>query len=184
MAPGASRANAAAAVRRDGHNAAMPILLRLLMLSGLAMLVAPAPARADLTVFAGLQNGPSLRPTMGISLGFGLLVVGWEVEVARVHADLDEQAPTLAIGTGSLYVQNPIPISGVQFYAIGGAGLYRERLTTVDYQQTDVHVAVGGGAKIELAGPLKVRIDYRIFKLRGARESNAQRIYGGLALAF
>ena len=60
----------------------------------------------------------------------------------------------------------------------------RERIDVLDYRQTDVHLAVGGGAKIALAGPLKVRLDYRIFRLRGARQSNAQRLYGGLALAF
>lgn len=162
----------------------MPTLLRPLLFAGLIVVLTALPARADLTVFAGLQNAPSIRPTTGISLGFGLLVVGWEVEVARVSEDLDDGAPGLAIGTGSIYVQNPIPIGGVQFYAIGGAGLYRERLDVLDYRQTDVHLAVGGGAKIGLAGPLKVRLDYRIFRLRGARESNAQRLYGGLALAF
>ena len=169
---------------RHAHNAAMSMLFRSVRLAALWLLVAASPAQADLTVFAGLQNAPSIRPTTGISVGFGLLIVGWEVEVARVNEDRDDAAPGLAIGTGSVYVQNPIPIGGVQFYAIGGAGLYRERLDVFDYQQTDVHVAVGGGAKISLAGPLKVRVDYRIFKLRGARESNAQRIYGGLALAF
>jgi hypothetical protein len=81
-------------------------------------------------------------------------------------------------------VQNPIPISGVQFYAIAGAGVYRERLDTLA-QQTDVHLALGGGAKIELAGPLKLRLDYRIFKLRDPLvKDNPQRIYAGLALAF
>ena len=162
----------------------MPTFLRPLLLAGVISLLAAAPARADLTLFAGLQNAPSIRPTTGISLGLGLLVVGWEVEVARVGEDRQDRAPGLAIGTGSVYVQNPIPIAGVQFYAIGGAGLYRERLDALDYRQTDVHLAIGGGAKVELAGPLKVRIDYRLFKLRGARESQAQRIYGGLALAF
>lgn len=157
---------------------------RSIWLAALLLIAAAAPARADLTVFAGLQNAPAIRPTTGISVGFGLLIVGWEVEVARVSEDRDDAAPGLAIGTGSVYVQNPIPIGGVQFYAIGGAGLYRERLDALDYRQTDVHVAVGGGAKISLAGPLKVRLDYRIFKLRGAQESNAQRMYAGLALAF
>ena len=162
----------------------MPTLLRPLGLAAIFVLLTALPARADLTIFAGLQNAPSIRPTTGISVGFGVLVVGWEVEVARVSEDRDDGAPGLSIGTGSMYVQNPIPIGGVQFYAIGGVGGYRERLDALDYRQTDVHLAVGGGAKIGLAGPLKVRLDYRIFKLRGARERNAQRIYGGLALAF
>jgi hypothetical protein len=146
------------------------------------LLAASSPARADLTVFAGLQSAPAIRPTTGIGLGFGLLVLGWEVEVARVSERLEDQAPSISSGTGSVYVQNPIPISGVQFYAIAGAGIYRERLDA--YQQTDVHVALGGGAKISLAGPLKLRLDYRIFKLRDARSSNPQRLSAGLTLAF
>ena len=73
-------------------------------------------------------------------------------------------------------------MSGIQLYGTVGGGLYRERLG--DTQETHFSTNVGGGAKIALAGPLKVRIDYRLFKLRGARESHAQRIYGGLALAF
>ena len=150
------------------------------------LLAAAWPARADLTVFAGLQNQPSIRPSTGISLGLGLLVVGWEVEVARVGEESEEGAPSVATGTGSLYVQNPIPINGMQFYGIAGAGLYRERLTRPSdiYQETNVHLAVGGGAKIALAGPLKLRLDYRIFKLRNALRTNPQRIYAGLALSF
>ncbi len=156
-----------------------PPLLALLVLLGVS-----APARADLTVFAGLQSTPEIRPSTGISLGFGLLVVGWEVEIARAVQQQDDGVPSLSTGTGSVYVQNPIPISGVQFYAIAGAGLYRERLDLA-YQQTDVHIALGGGAKIELAGPLKLRLDYRVFKLRDAvAGGNPQRIYAGLALAF
>jgi hypothetical protein len=153
-------------------------LLAVFLLLGSAL-----PARADLTIFAGLQSAPTLRPTTGISLGFGLLIVGWEVEIARTSERRDELAPSITTGTGSVYVQNPVPISGVQLYALAGAGLYRERLD-VAYQQTDVHVALGGGAKIALAGPLKLRLDYRFFKLRGALEPNPQRLYAGLALAF
>ena len=79
-------------------------------------------------------------------------------------------------------MQNPVPISGVQFYAIAGAGLYRERLGIIE--QTDVHLALGGGAKVSLAGPLKLRLDYRYFRLRDALEPDAQRLYAGLTLSF
>ena len=41
-----------------------------------------------------------------------------------------------------------------------------------------------GGAKIELVGPLKLRLDYRFFLLRNALLPDNQRIYAGLALAF
>ena len=141
------------------------------------------PARADLTIFAGLQGAPVIRPTTGISVGFGLLVVGWEVEIARVREQEDDRAPSIAAGTGSVYVQNPVPISGVQFYALAGAGVYRERLGP-SFEQTDVHMALGGGAKVALAGPLKLRLDYRYFRLRDALSPDAQRLYAGLTLSF
>lgn len=156
---------------------------RVLALAGLLLAAGARPARADLTIFAGLQNAPSVRPTSGIGLGFGLLLVGWEVEIARVSEEAEHLAPSIAIGTGSVYVQNPIPISGVQVYAIAGAGLYRERLANV-YEQFDVHLALGGGAKIALVGPLKLRLDYRYLRLRDALSENPQRLYAGLTLSF
>ena len=146
------------------------------------LLCASAPARADLTIFAGLQGSPVIRPTTGISLGFGVLLVGWEVEIARVTEELEDGAASISAGTGSIYVQNPVPISGVQLYAIAGAGLYRERLGV--FEQTDVHLALGGGAKIALVGPLKLRLDYRYFRLRDAIEPDAQRLYAGLTIGF
>ena len=43
----------------------------------------------------------------------------------------------------------------------------------------------GGGVKINLAGPLRARVDYRVFNLKGnPRHNNVQRIYAGLNLAF
>lgn len=161
----------------------MLVLMRIGLLALLLVGVSALPARADLTAFAGLQSGPEIRPTTGVSLGLGMLLVGWEVEVARAVQQQSDGVPSLTTGTGSLYIQNPIPIAGVQFYAIAGAGLYRERLDPT-YQQTDVHVAMGGGAKFSLSGPLKLRVDYRVFKLRDARASAPQRVYAGLTLAF
>lgn len=161
----------------------MPSPWRVLLLAGFVLAGVAAPAQADLTVFAGLQSSPSVRPSTGISLGFGLLLVGWEVEIARVAEEVEDLAPSIASGTASIYVQNPIPISGVQLYAIAGAGLYRERLSNV-YERNDVHVAVGGGAKIQLAGPLKLRLDYRLFKLHDSLSENPQRFFAGLTLSF
>ena len=52
-------------------------------------------------------------------------------------------------------------------------------------QETHGGVNVGGGLKIVLAGPLRLRVDYRVFTLRGnPSHSTPQRIYTGLNLAF
>jgi opacity protein-like surface antigen len=160
----------------------MPMRARRMLLAVVLLLICSVPARADLTIFAGLQGSPVIRPSTGISLGFGVLLVGWEVEIARVTEEVEDAAPSISAGTASVYVQNPVPISGVQLYAIAGAGLYRERLGA--FEQTDGHLALGGGAKISLAGPLKLRLDYRYFRLRDARSPDAQRLYAGLTLAF
>ena len=63
------------------------------------------------------------------------------------------------------------------------AGIYRERLG--NDQETAFLLNNGGGVKINLAGPLRARIDYRVFTLKGnPRHTNVQRIYAGVNLAF
>ena len=50
---------------------------------------------------------------------------------------------------------------------------------------TGFAVNTGGGVKVSLAGPLRLRVDYRVFKLgSGALSSPAHRIYLGLNLKF
>jgi hypothetical protein len=64
-----------------------------------------------------------------------------------------------------------------------GAGVFRERLG----RSTDTGVApnLGGGVKIDLAGPLRLRVDYRAFRLGDdAFYSPSHRLYAGLNLRF
>jgi hypothetical protein len=84
---------------------------------------------------------------------------------------------------GNVLLQTPAPIFGFQPYFTTGGGIYRERLG--ELVDTSLGTNVGGGVKMSLAGPLRLRVDYRVFKLgSGARDSPAHRIYGGLNLAF
>ena len=62
-------------------------------------------------------------------------------------------------------VQTPVPIAGMQFYATAGGGVYRETLH--DDSETNVGINVGGGVKMSLAGPMRLRLDYRVFTLQG-----------------
>ena len=68
-----------------------------------------------------------------------------------------------------------------------GSGASGDCFTGVaqNVRETNVGVNLGGGVKMSLLGPLRLRLDYRIFKLRGeAQHPNVQRFYAGLNLKF
>ena len=153
------------------------------LLTGVALLVFSAPAFADATLFVGSTMTPANRPVKGVSLGASFLVVGVEFEFSDTSESVEDAAPALRTGMGNLLLQTPIPVAGIQFYLTTGGGLYRERLG--QRQETQFGANVGGGAKISLTGPLRARLDYRVFKLRGAPlHPVAHRFYAGLNLAF
>ncbi|OFW15902.1 MAG: hypothetical protein A3F70_15075 [Acidobacteria bacterium RIFCSPLOWO2_12_FULL_67_14] len=153
------------------------------LLAALALLVCSTPAFADATLFLGSTTTPANRTAKGIALGAGLLVVGFEFEFADTSEAPEDAAPSLRTGMGNVLLQTPIPVAGMQFYVTTGTGLYRERLG--ERQETNLGFNTGGGAKISLLGPIRVRLDYRVFKLRGdPLHSTVHRIYAGLNLAF
>jgi hypothetical protein len=156
--------------------------LLVVILSAAAVLL-PAQAFADITAFLGVNATPSTRAVRGLSVGAGLLVVGFEFEYAQTSEDLDDLSPSLRTFMGNGLVQTPIPIAGMQFYATAGGGMYRERLG--DVSETNVGANIGGGVKMTLAGPLRLRFDYRVFTLRGdVRHERPHRFYAGLNLKF
>jgi opacity protein-like surface antigen len=147
----------------------------------IAAILWPSPARGDATLFIGSTMTPDNRLAVGGAVGVSLLVVGFEFEYANTSEDVESLAPSLITGMGNLLVQ--VPFGTVQPYGTIGGGFYRERLG--DLSETNVGVNVGGGVKISLAGPLRLRVDYRFFSLQGGpRHSNPQRIYAGLNLMF
>jgi Outer membrane protein beta-barrel domain len=142
-----------------------------------------AAARADVTAFLGANTTPANRPVRGAALGFGLLVVGVELEYAFTPDDPTASAPSLKTGTGNLILQTPVAIFGVQPYFTTGGGFYQEELGV--RSDSGFTLNTGGGVKVSLAGPLRVRVDYRVFKLgSSALNSPAHRIYAGLNLKF
>ena len=61
--------------------------------------------------------------------------------------------------------------------------MYREHLG--NDEETAALINIGGGIKIPVAGPMRARVDYRVFNLKGhPRHSTIHRIYAGLNLAF
>jgi opacity protein-like surface antigen len=145
------------------------------------LLLVAAPARADVTGFIGANLTPTNRRVLGGALGIGLLVIGFEGEYAFTPDDPKASTPSLTTGMGNVLLQTPVAIFGVQPYFTTGAGLYRETLGT--HQDTSFGFNTGGGVKITLIGPLRLRVDYRVFKLGSdALYSPAHRIYVGLNL--
>ncbi len=159
----------------------VPALPHALLLA--AALLVPATASADVTAFLGANRTPSTRPVKGIAAGIGLLIVGFEVEYADTSEDAAKVAPRLRTFMFNGLAQTPFPIAGLQFYGTAGGGVFRESVGS--FSETNVGINVGGGVKMSLAGPLRLRLDYRVYTLRGTPlYSRPQRFYAGLNLKF
>jgi opacity protein-like surface antigen len=150
----------------------------------LATLAFPSRASADITAFLGVNPTPTNRVLTGVSGGVGLLIVAFEFEYAHTREDLDKLAPSLRTYMVNGLLQTPVPIAGMQFYGTVGGGMYSEELLEVS--ETNVGMNVGGGVKMNLLGPLRLRLDYRVFTLRGeeVRHSKPHRFYAGVNLKF
>ena len=160
----------------------LPLTLYPLLLALFLVLLFPTPAAADFTAFIGANMTPTTRPVRGVAGGAGLLIVAFELEYADTAQDLVKDAPRLRTFMANGLVQT-LPLGGVQFYGTLGGGVYRETLPSL--QATNFGVNVGGGAKISLLGPLRLRLDYRIFTLRGdPSHPNPHRFYAGLNVKF
>jgi opacity protein-like surface antigen len=143
----------------------------------------PAVARADVTAFLGLSPTVAPRLVRGASAAISLVVVGFEIEAAQTLARESRNAPSLTTGMANVLVQTPFDVSRVQFYGTAGGGLYRETLG--GRQETSVGVNLGAGIKYRLTGPLKLRIDYRVFRLQGSPLApTVHRLYAGATLGF
>lgn len=151
-----------------------------LALATLFLTAAASPARADVTAFLGLSPTPDNHAVRGFAAGVSLLVLGFEFEYSQISEDDVELLPGLKTYSGNVLVQTP---TTTQLYVTAGAGAYRENLGTA--QETHVGINIGGGIKVPLLGPLRVRADYRVFQLRGSPiHSTYQRLYVGGNLAF
>ena len=157
----------------------------ILLIALVALCSSVSSAYADLTAFLGLNPNPDARSVKGLAIGGGFLVVGFEFEYANTSEDEDNFAPSLTTGMGNVAVQNPIPVNGMTFYGTVGGGFYREKLEGIDHQETSFGTNFGGGVKFTLTGPLRLRIDYRVFSLAGSPlHDRPQRIYAGLTIDF
>jgi hypothetical protein len=144
-----------------------------------AWLVASTPASADITAFLGLSGGPSMRGSWGVAVGVGFVIVGIEFEYADTSESVENAAPRIRTGSMDLLLQSPMAIGGVQLYGAAGAGGYHQDLGTLS--ETNASVNFGGGVKINLVGPLRLRVDYRLFRFLGSPigGGNVSRVFVG-----
>ena len=156
--------------------------LRTAVLAVALLALTATTAWADITGFIGVNTTPVNRVLEGGAISVSLLAFGFEGEYARTTADDVAGAPSLQTGMGNGFVQNPIPLMGITFYATAGGGIFKEELGTAS--TTSVGMNTGGGAKIEVVSHIMLRIDYRVFKLLGnPKNPTPKRLYIGLSLA-
>ena len=162
-------------------------LIPVTLAAALVLLVAE-PARADLTAFLGVTPTPTSRTNGGFAAGTGFVIFAVEFEYSATKEDAKstQLAPALQTYMFNGLVQTPVAIARMQFYGTVGAGVYHETLSTQPLgDQTDIGTNLGGGAKINLVGPLRLRVDYRVFTLHGnPRHTPVQRLYAGINLKF
>jgi hypothetical protein len=145
------------------------------------ILAAPTPAAADVTAFLGFSPTPETRSTRGFAVGMNFLIVGFEFEYANTREKEIEAVPGLVTNMFNGLLSTPT--TGFQLYGTVGGGVYRERFG--ELTETSFGTNFGGGAKVTLVGPLRLRIDYRVFNLRGgAAHKTPQRFYVGANLRF
>jgi len=156
------------------------------VLCALFIAVSATPAAADVTGFIGVNPTPVKRPVKGFAIGAGMLIAGFEAEYADTSEDLVLAGPQLRTFMFNGLLQTPVPIAGFQFYGTIGGGIYRESFSTQpNGTETNFGSNIGGGAKINLVGPLRLRVDYRVFNLHGTpRHTPVQRFYVGVNLKF
>jgi hypothetical protein len=155
----------------------------LLAIATTLLVGAAAPASADITAFIGGNTTPDTRAAKGVAIGMSFALIGVEVEYSATRENGLAAAPGLKTGMFNGFIQTPLPVGRFQPYVTVGAGVYDETLGAHDDKGLGVNV--GGGVKVTLAGPLRVRGDYRVFKLgSGALTSPARRFYVGLNLGF
>jgi hypothetical protein len=142
------------------------------------------PAGIDFTAFLGAAGGPSTRLAAGLAVGSATGPLGWEVEYGHVGEDATGGSPTLQTLMVNGLGQTTFDVHGMQFYGTLGAGFYHESL--LERSQTNIAVNGGGGVKMKMGGPFRLRLDYRLTRLVGSAIGShwVHRFYVGANVGF
>jgi hypothetical protein len=132
------------------------------------------------------------RPTITVAAGRAKGLIGFDLEYSKTLGRATATRRSASTIAANLLVQPRAVRRGVQLYGLAGYGVYGEtRENGVGSGEVGA-TGLGGGAKIGIAGPLNLRVDYRLFFLGGTPDAAAgfvvhrrpQRISAGVSIAF
>ena len=150
-----------------------------------------APMHSDVTAFVGVMV-PQARRAVGGAFGGGGSMVRFEIEYSGTVGSATLTRPSAGAISVNVLVQSTPSIHGLQFYGTGGFGLFGETFEGGAGSGEVLAKNFGVGAKIVLAGPLRLRLDYRLFVLGDAPDASPglvlqqhpQRLSAGLNFTF
>ena len=143
-----------------------------------------APASADITGFLGANTTPDNRPVKGVPSAPAFWSSASSSNMPppiRMTPNGERRRSRPAWAT--CCCRRRSPIFGLQPYFTTGGGVYRERLAST--RHTGFGLNTGGGVKISLAGPMRLRSTTGCSNWEAARcYSPAHRFYAGINLKF
>ena len=89
-------------------------------------------------------------------------MLGFEIEVARSLGEGSPRRHRVETTGASFIVQSSPASEPRQFYVLMGLSVYGETRDSDNELDEGLAAHVGGGVKFVIAGPLRLRIDYRI----------------------
>ena len=143
----------------------------------------PTPALADLTAFIGANATPTNRPVRGFAGRRELSHPGVRVRVREHDRRSRYRRPVPSNRDGQSPRADALSGFGIAVLRHG----WRRTLSRAPRRSPGDPRGREhrGGVKISLAGPLRLRVDYRFFTLRGKPlHPRSQRVYAGLNLMF
>jgi hypothetical protein len=168
--------------------------LRACAFVGFMAVALAAPVHADAILSFGPTISTQTRPTVAVSVGTFIehSFLGWELEIVDTRGNT--KPGRLSMGTigASFLVQSPVRRERLRVYGAVGFGVFGGDLPDGRASGEVSSKNFGGGLKLKLAGPLLMRVDYRLVRLGEAPDADPafyehtqfQRVLVGVGLAF
>lgn len=168
--------------------------LRACAFAGAIAVTLAAPVHADGILSFGPTVSTQARPTVAASFGTFIenSCLGWELEFADTLGNGNPGRRSMGTFGASFLVQSPIRRERLRVYGAVGFGIFGGDLPDGRASGEVSYTNFGGGLKLNMAGPLLIRVDYRVVRLGEAPDANPalyehthfQRVLVGIGLAF